>query len=341
MSARHTRVLILGAGPAGSTAAIYAARANLKPLLVTGRRAGGQLTTTTPYVENFPGFAEPVEGPVLMEQMRRQAENVGTKVMYDIITFVDISMRPFRLQGGFGNTYTTYTADALIVATGSEARWLGLPSEKTFKGFGVSANAIFDGIFYRNKEVVVVGGGDSAVQAALDLSHLASKVTVVHRRDRFRAESILKDRLLSKPNVDVIWNHAIDEVIGEHEPNKWVTGVRIRDVNTGDVRELPTHGLFVAIGHDPATALFRDQLDMDRAGYIKVGSWSTKTSVPGVLAAGDVIDPMFRQAITAAAMGSIAALQAEKFLIEHPPAPIAPARSAGPWWPVRPLHGGG
>ncbi|MGH0347941.1 thioredoxin-disulfide reductase [Sinorhizobium meliloti] len=337
MNTHHTRVLIIGAGPAGSTAAIYAARANSKPLLVTGRRAGGQLTTTA-YVENFPGFAEPVKGPLLMEQMRRQAENAGTKATYDVITSVDLSMRPFRLQGGFGDTYT---ADALIVATGSEARWLGLPSEKTFKGFGVSANAIFDGIFYRNKEVVVVGGGDSAVQAALDLSNLASKVTVVHRRDRFRAEAILKDRLLSKPNVDVIWNHVIDEVIGEHEPNKWVTGVRIRDVKTGDVRELPTHGLFVAIGHDPATALFRDQLDMDRAGYIKVDPWSTKTSVPGVLAAGDVIDPMFRQAISAAAMGCIAALQAEKFLIEHPPAPTDPARSAGPWWPVRPLHGGG
>ncbi|XNY04957.1 thioredoxin-disulfide reductase (plasmid) [Sinorhizobium meliloti] len=312
MNTHHARVLIIGGGPAGYTAAIYAARANLKPLLVTGPRAGGQLTTMA-YVEDLPGFAEPVEDPLLMEQMRQQAENAGTKVVYDIITSVDLWKRPFRLQGGCGDTYT---ADALIVATGSQARWLGLPSEKTFKGFGVSACATCDGFFYRNKHVVVVGGGNTAVQEALHLSNLASKVTVVHRRDRFRAESILKDRLLSKPNVDVIWNHVIDEVIGEHEPNKWVTGVRIRHVNTGDVRELSTHGLFVAIGHDPATALFCRQLDMDEAGYIKVGSWSTKTSVPGVLAAGDVIDPVFRQAIIAAGMGSMAAHEAEKFLAE-------------------------
>ncbi|MDE3759811.1 thioredoxin-disulfide reductase [Sinorhizobium meliloti] len=312
MSTHHARVLIIGAGPAGYTAAIYAARANLKPLLVTARQAGGQLTITTE-IENYPGFAEPVQGPWLMEQMRQQAENVGTKLVYDIITSVDLWKRPFRLQGHSGDTYL---ADALIIATGAQARCLGLPSEKMFAGFGVSACATSDGFFYRSKEVIVVGGGNTAVQEALYLSNLGSKVTVVHRRDRFRAEPILRDRLLAKPHVNVIWNHVIDEVIGEREPRKSVTSVRIRDVNTGDVRELPTHGLFVAIGHDPATALFRGQLDMDRAGYIKVGSWSTKTSVPGVLAAGDVIDPVFRRAITAAAMGSMAALEAEKSLAE-------------------------
>ncbi|MQX96103.1 thioredoxin-disulfide reductase [Sinorhizobium medicae] len=310
MNAHHARVLIIGGGPAGYNAAIYAARANLKPLLVTGLQAGRRLTTMA-YVENFPGFAEPVEGPLLMEQMRQQAENVGTKVMHDIITSVDFWKRPFRLQGHSGDTYL---ADALIIATGAQARRLGLPSEKTFAGFGVSACAISDGFFYRNKEVVVVGGGNTAVQEALYLSKLASKVTVVHRRNRFRAEPILQDRLLARPNVDVIWNHVIDEVIGEREPRKGVTAVRIRDVNTGDAKELPTHGLF--IGHDPATALFRGQLDRDRAGYIKVGSWSTKTSVPGVLAAGEVIDPVFRRAIIAAGMGSMAALEAEKFLAE-------------------------
>lgn len=256
-----------------------------------------------------------------MKQMRLQAENVGTKVMYDIITSVDLWKRPFRLQAHSGDTYL---ADALIIAAGAQPRWLGLPSEKTFAGFGVSACATSDGFFYRNKEVVVVGGGNTAVQEALYLSNLASKVTVVHRRDRFRAESILQDRLLAKPNVEVVWNHVIDDVIGEHEPRKSVTGVRIRDVKTGDVKELSTHGLFVAIGHDPATALFRGQLDMDADGYIKVGSWSTKTTVPGVLAAGDVIDPVFRQAISAAGMGSMAALEAEKFLAEHSPEPLTP-----------------
>jgi len=320
MSTHHARVLIIGAGPAGYTAAIFAARANLKPLLVTARQAGGQLTITTE-IENYPGFAEPVQGPWLMEQMRQQAENVGTKLVYDIITSVDLWKRPFRLQGRSGDTYL---ADALIIATGAQARCLGLPSEKMFAGFGVSACATSDGFFYRSKEVIVVGGGNTAVQEALYLSNLGSKVTVVHRRDRFRAEPILRDRLLAKPHVNVIWNHVIDEVIGEREPRKSVTSVRIRDVNTGDVRELPTHGLFVAIGHDPATALFRDQLDMDRAGYIKVGSWSTKTSVPGVLAAGDVIDPVFRRAISAAGMGSMAALEAEKFLAEPLVAPVEP-----------------
>lgn len=317
MSTHHTKVLIIGAGPAGYTAAIYAARANLKPLLLTGIQPGGQLTITTD-VENYPGFAEPVQGPWLMEQMRQQAVNVGTQLVYDTITSVDLSKRPFRAQGDSGDTYV---ADGLIIATGAQARWLGLPSETAFNGFGVSACATCDGFFYRGKEVVVVGGGNTAVEEALYLSKIASKVTVIHRRDRFRAEPILQDRLLAKPNVEVIWNHVVEEVLGEHEPTKSVTGVRIREANTGQTKELSTHGLFVAIGHDPATGLFRGQLDMDEAGYIKVGSWSTKTSVPGCQAAGDVIDPVFRQAVSSAGMGSMAALEVDKFLAEHPSDP--------------------
>ena len=253
-----------------------------------------------------------------MEQMRQQAVNVGTQLVYDTITSVDLSKRPFRAQGDSGDTYV---ADGLIIATGAQARWLGLPSETAFNGFGVSACATCDGFFYRGKEVVVVGGGNTAVEEALYLSKIASKVTVIHRRDRFRAEPILQDRLLAKPNVEVIWNHVVEEVLGEHEPTKSVTGVRIRDANTGQTKELSTHGLFVAIGHDPATGLFRGQLDMDEAGYIKVGSWSTKTSVPGCQAAGDVIDPVFRQAVSSAGMGSMAALEVDKFLAEHPSDP--------------------
>jgi thioredoxin reductase (NADPH) len=254
-----------------------------------------------------------------MEQMRQQAENVGTTLVYDTITSVDLSKRPFRAEGDSGDTYI---ADALIIATGAQARWLRLPSEEIFNGYGVSACATCDGFFYRNKEVVVVGGGNTAAEEALYLSNLASKVTIIHRRDRLRAEPILQDRLLAKPNVEVVWNHVIDEVIGKQEPTKAVTGVRIRDVNTGATTELSTDGLFVAIGHDPATKLFRGQLDMDASGYIKVGSWSTKTSVPGCMAAGDVIDPVFRQAISSAGMGSMAALEADKFLAEHSPDPV-------------------
>jgi thioredoxin reductase (NADPH) len=313
MTTHRTEVLIIGAGPAGYTAAIYAARANHRPLLVTGIQPGGQLTITTD-VENYPGFAEPVQGPWLMEQMRQQAENVGTNLVYDTI-----SRRPFHAQGDSGDTYV---ADALIIATGAQARWLRLPSEEIFNGYGVSACATCDGFFYRNKEVVVVGGGNTAAEEALYLSNLASKVTIIHRRDRLRAEPILQDRLLAKPNVEVVWNHVIDEVIGKQEPMKAVTGVRIRDVNTGETKELSTDGLFVAIGHDPATKLFRGQLEMDEAGYIKVGSWSTKTSVPGCMAAGDVIDPVFRQAISSAGMGSMAALEADKFLAEQSPDPV-------------------
>ena len=323
MTKHRTEVLIIGAGPTGYTAAIYAARANRKPLLVTGIQPGGQLTITTD-VENYPGFAEPVQGPWLMEQMRQQAENVGTNLVYDTITSVDLSRRPFRAEGDSGDTYI---ANALIIATGAQARWLRLPSEQVFNGYGVSACATCDGFFYRNKEVVVVGGGNTAAEEALYLSNLASKVTIIHRRDRLRAEPILQDRLLAKPNVEVVWNHVIDEVIGKQEPVKSVSGVRIRDVNTGETKEHSTDGLFVAIGHDPATKLFRGQLEMDEAGYIKVGSWSTRTSVPGCMAAGDVIDPVFRQAISSAGMGSMAALEADKFLAEHSPDPIT--RSIG------------
>lgn len=291
---------------------------------MTGIQPGGQLTITTD-VENYPGFANPVQGPELMEHMRRQAENVGTEIVYDTITSVDLSRRPFRAQGDSGDTYI---ADTLIIATGAQARWLGLPSELTFNGFGVSACATCDGFFYRDREVVVVGGGNSAVEEALYLSKIASKVTVVHRRDRFRAEPILQDRLFAKANVEVIRNHVIDELVGELQPKKSLTGIRIRDVNTGKTRVLSTHGLFVAIGHDPATALFRGHLDMDQAGYIKVGNWSTKTSVPGCFAAGDVIDPVFRQAVSSAGMGCMAALEADKFLAEHLPLSDARPRVA-------------
>ena len=317
MSTHHTKVLIIGAGPAGYTAAIYAARANLKPLLLTGIQPGGQLTITTD-VENYPGFAEPVQGPWLMEQMRQQAVNVGTQLVYDTITSVDLSKRPFRAQGDSGDTYV---ADGLIIATGAQARWLGIPSEMAFNGYGVSACATCDGFFYRDKEVVVVGGGNTAVEEALYLSKIASKVTVIHRRDRFRAEPILQDRLLAKPNVEVVWNHVIEEVLGEHEPTKSVTGVRIRDVKQVRRRSFPHTAYSLQSVMIRPPRLFRGQLDMDEAGYIKVGSWSTKTSVPGCQAAGDVIDPVFRQAISSAGMGCMAALEADKFLAENPSDP--------------------
>ncbi|HEY8381912.1 MAG TPA: thioredoxin-disulfide reductase [Microvirga sp.] len=317
MTTHRTKVLIIGAGPAGYTAGIYASRALLKPILVTGLQPGGQLTITTD-VENYPGFAEAVQGPWLMEQMRQQAENVGTSIVYDTIIEVDLSKRPFQAKGDSGDEYV---ADTLIIATGAQARWLGLPSEQEFNGRGVSACATCDGFFYRGKDVVVVGGGNTAVEEALYLSNLAASVTVVHRRDRFRAEPILQDRLMAKTNVRVVWNHVVDEVLGRQEPVKAVTGVRIRDVRTGVTSDLAAEGMFVAIGHDPATALFRGQLDMDEAGYIKVGSWSTMTSVAGAAAAGDVIDPIFRQAISSAGMGCMAALEVEKFLAEHSPDP--------------------
>lgn len=322
MTANLIDVLVIGAGPAGYTAAIYAARANLKPVLVTGLQAGGQLTITTE-VENFPGFAEPVQGPWLVDQMRQQAESFGTTIIYDIITSIDLTERPFRLRGDSG---ATYAAKAVIISTGAQARWLGLESERTFNGFGVSACATCDGFFYRNKDVVVIGGGNTAVQEALYLSNIASSVTIIHRGGTLRAEPILQDRLFSKGNVKVLWHHVTDEILGEIRPRKSATGLRIRDVRTGAVRELAAEGIFVAIGHDPSTALFRGQLALDDNGYIQVGSWSTKTSVSGCFAAGDVIDHVYRQAITAAGMGCMAALEAEKFLAEQPVLSEATAR---------------
>jgi thioredoxin reductase (NADPH) len=306
---RHARLIILGSGPAGYTAAIYAARASLKPLVIAGIQPGGQLTITTD-VENYPGFAEPIQGPWLMEQMQLQAEHVGAELVHDMITAVDFSRRPFRLTGDSG---TTYTCDALIIATGAQARWLGLASELHFQGFGVSACATCDGFFYRGKRVVVVGGGNTAVEEALYLSNLAAHVTVVHRRDSFRAEKILRDRLAAKPNVEVRWNSVLDEVLGKDNP-KAVTGVRLKNVQTGATEELAVDGVFIAIGHMPATELFRGHLPMDAGGYLITRPGSCDTEIPGIYAAGDVTDHIYRQAVTAAGMGCMAALDAERYL---------------------------
>ena len=306
------KILILGSGPAGYTAAIYAARAMLEPVLVAGLQPGGQLTITTD-VENYPGFAEVIQGPWLMEQMKGQAEKVGTRIISDLITKVDLSKRPFRLTGDSGDTYL---ADTLIIATGAQARWLGLPGEQRFQGFGVSACATCDGFFFRGKKVVVVGGGNSAVEEALFLTNFATKVTLVHRRGELRAERMLQARLLSHPKIEVKWNRAVEDILGTDNP-KGVTGVRLKDLRTGEVEDVATDGVFVAIGHDPATALFKGQIAMDEGGYIKTAPDSTLTNVPGVFAAGDVKDRIFRQAVTAAGMGCMAALEAEKFLAHH------------------------
>jgi thioredoxin reductase (NADPH) len=311
-STRHMSVLIIGAGPAGYTAAIYAARANMKPVLLQGLQPGGQLTITTE-VENYPGFAEPVQGPWLMEQLTAQAAHCGAELVADIATEIDLSLRPFRVTGDSGDVYT---ADALIIATGAQARWLGLESEYKYSGFGVSACATCDGFFFRGKPVAVAGGGNSAVEEALYLAQMCSKVTLIHRRDQLRAEKVLQDRLFRNPKIEVLWNHVIDEVQGTEEP-KSVTGLRLRQVKTGEIRELPVEGLFVAIGHDPATKLFKGQLEMDAEGYIVTAPDSTRTSRPGVFAAGDVQDRVFRQAVTAAGTGCMAALEAEKFLAEQ------------------------
>jgi thioredoxin reductase (NADPH) len=311
-STRHTSVLIIGAGPAGYTAAIYAARANMKPVLLQGLQPGGQLTITTE-VENYPGFAEPVQGPWLMEQLTAQAAHCGAELVADIATEVDLSLRPFRVTGDSGDVYT---ADALIIATGAQARWLGLESEYKYSGFGVSACATCDGFFFRGKPVAVAGGGNSAVEEALYLAQMCSKVTLIHRREQLRAEKVLQERLFRNPKIEVLWNHVIDEVQGTEEP-KSVTGLRLRQVKTGQIRELPVEGLFVAIGHDPATKLFKGQLEMDAEGYIVTAPDSTRTSRPGVFAAGDVQDRVFRQAVTAAGTGCMAALEAEKFLAEQ------------------------
>ncbi|MDR5652333.1 thioredoxin-disulfide reductase [Ruixingdingia sedimenti] len=305
---RHTRVLIIGSGPAGYTAAVYSARAMLQPLLVQGIQPGGQLTITTE-VENWPGDTM-VQGPDLMVRMEDHAREMGAEIVADQILSLDLSARPFTAQGDSG---TTYTADAVILATGAQAKWLGIPSEERFKGFGVSACATCDGFFYRGKEVVVIGGGNTAVEEALFLTNFASKVTVVHRRDSFRAEKILQDRLFKHPKVEVVWNHTVEEILGEGDPAA-VSGVRIRDVQTGTERTLPCAGFFVAIGHAPASELVKDQLDLHHGGYVKVEPGTTRTSIPGVFAAGDLTDHVYRQAVTSAGMGCMAALDAERFL---------------------------
>jgi thioredoxin reductase (NADPH) len=309
----HSKVLIIGAGPAGYTAAIYAARANLRPLLVTGMQPGGQLTITTD-VENYPGFAEIVQGPWLMEQMQLQAEHVGTRIVGDLITAVDLGRRPFVATGDSGDLYS---GETLILATGAEARWLGLASEAAFRGFGVSACATCDGFFFRDKEVVVVGGGNTAVEEALYLTNHARRVTLVHRRDALRAEKILQDRLFANPKIAVVWDSVVDEILGIAEPPA-VTGVRLRNLRTGVARELPCDGVFIAIGHTPATGLVAGQLPLDPEGYVVTRPDSTETGIPGVFAAGDVKDKIFRQAVTAAALGCIAALEAERFLAAQP-----------------------
>jgi thioredoxin reductase (NADPH) len=312
MSERHhTRVLIIGAGPAGYTAAIYAARANMNPILVAGMQPGGQLTITTD-VENYPGFADVIQGPWLMEQMEAQARHVGTVVQQDIITEVDFSHRPFRCLSDSGDTYT---ADAVIIATGAQARWLGLESEEALQGRGVSACATCDGFFYRGKSVAVIGGGNTAVEESLFLTHHADKVTLVHRRDQLRAEAILQERLFANPKISVVWNKVVKEIAGGGSPEV-VTGVRLVDTKTGDVSELAVDGVFIAIGHTPNTEVFRGHVTMDREGYIQTAPGTTRTSVPGVFAAGDVQDKIFRQAVTAAGTGCMAALEAEKFLAE-------------------------
>ena len=305
----HSKLLILGSGPAGYTAAIYAARAMLEPVLVAGIQPGGQMTITTD-VENYPGFAETIQGPWLMDQMKAQAEHVGTKIVEDIIETADLKARPFRLTGDSG---TIHTCDVLVIATGAQARWLGLPSEEHFKGHGVSACATCDGFFYRGKDVAIVGGGNTAVEEALFLTNFANSVTLIHRRDSLRAEKMMQKRLFAHPKIKVIWDAGIDEVLGTTNP-KSVTAVRLRNTKSGATSELSADGLFVAIGHVPATELFKGQVDMDADGYIRTAPDSTATNIPGVFAAGDVKDRIFRQAVTAAGMGCMAALEAEKFL---------------------------
>jgi thioredoxin reductase (NADPH) len=306
---RHARVLILGSGPAGYTAAIYAARAMLKPLLVQGIQPGGQLTITTD-VENYPGFADVIQGPWLMEQMKAQAEHVGTEVVSDTITEVRLKDKPIWLKGDSGEEYT---CDALIICTGAQAKWLDLPSEQKFQGFGVSACATCDGFFYRNKRVLVVGGGNTAVEEALFLTNFASEVVVVHRRNEFRAERILQDRLFKHPKIKVIWDHTLDEILGTEEP-KGVTSARLKNVKTGATQTLDVDGVFIAIGHKPSTELFEGQLPFKQGGYLITEPRSTATASPGVYAAGDVTDDVYRQAVTAAGMGCMAALEAERWL---------------------------
>jgi len=305
----HSKVLIIGAGPAGYAAAIYAARGNLQPILVTGLQPGGQMTITTD-VENYPGFADIIQGPWLMEQMRQQAEHVGTRMLLDLIVLIDLSRRPFVATGDSGDLYT---GDTVIIATGAQARWLGLPSEEAFRGFGVSACATCDGFFFRGKDVFVVGGGNTAVEEAIYLTNHARRVTLVHRRDALRAEKILQDRLFRNPKIDVVWDSVVEEILGVPEPPV-VTGIRLRNVPTGALSEHACDGIFIAIGHTPVTEFLVGQIPLDPEGYIIARSDSTETAIPGVFAAGDVRDKIFRQAVTAAGMGCMAALEAEKFL---------------------------
>ncbi len=308
---KHTRVLIIGSGPAGYTAAVYASRAMLEPVLVQGIQPGGQLTITTE-VENWPGETE-VQGPELMVKMEAHAKAMGAEVIADHIQSLDLGQRPFTAQGDSG---TTYTADAVILATGAQAKWLGLPSEEKFKGFGVSACATCDGFFYRGQDVVVVGGGNTAVEEALFLTNFASKVTLIHRRDSLRSEKILQERLFKNPKVEILWNHQLEEVVGEDNP-LGVEAVRAKNVKTGDIIEIPCKGAFIAIGHAPASELVKDQLELHSGGYVKVKPGTTETSVPGVFAAGDLTDHVYRQAVTSAGMGCMAALDAERWLAEQ------------------------
>ena len=306
---KHTKVLIIGSGPAGYTAAVYAARAMLKPMLVHGMEPGGQLTTTTD-VENYPGFAEVIQGPWLMEQMKEQAEAVGTEMIEDHIASVNLKSKPFVAVGDGGQKYT---ADSIIISTGAQARWLNIDTEQKFRGFGVSACATCDGFFFKDKTVAVVGGGNAAVEEAMFLTKFASKVQLIHRRDSLRAEKMLQSKLMANKKIEIIWDSVVEEVIGDNNP-KNVKGVKIKNVKTNKIEELKIDGLFIAIGHDPATKLFKDQLNMDKEGYLTTKPDSTETNIPGVFAAGDVKDKIFRQAVTAAGMGCMAALEAEKFL---------------------------
>jgi thioredoxin reductase (NADPH) len=309
MPTQHHRVIVLGSGPAGYTAAIYAARAMLKPVVIQGIQPGGQLTITTD-VENYPGFAKAIQGPWLMEEMKAQAEHMGTEVISDTITEVKLKQTPIWLKGDSG---TEYTCDALIISTGAQAKWLDLPSENQFKGFGVSACATCDGFFYRNKKVLVVGGGNTAVEEALFLTNFASEVTVIHRRNEFKAEKILQERLFNHPKIKVKWDTTLDEVLGTSDP-KGVTSVRLKHVKSGATEEMDVDGVFIAIGHKPATELFVGQLPFKNGGYLVTAPWSTQTEIPGVFAAGDVTDDVYRQAVTAAGMGCMAALEAERWL---------------------------
>ena len=322
MSARHTKVLIIGSGPAGYTAAIYAARAMLKPVLIAGMEQGGQLMITTD-VENYPGFADPIQGPWLMDQMLKQATHVGAEIVSDLVTEVETNVRPFVVKTDSGQVWT---ADTLIIATGAKAKWLGIESEQHFQGFGVSACATCDGFFYRNKDVIVVGGGNSAVEEALYLAHIAKSVTVVHRRDSFRSEKILRERLFAKENVKILWNTEIAEITGAPAKPPMppsVSGVKLRDTKTGTISEFPIDGVFVAIGHAPAVELFKGKVKLKDNGYMWTAPDSTATDVEGIFAAGDVTDDIYRQAITAAGMGCMAALEAERYLTAHQPLAVA------------------